>query len=300
MDEPSYEDVTGFKIKCLLIIFATGLIGGLLPLKLRVKDRLLSLGNTLSGGVFLSAGIAHMLPEAVEGFEKLDLQTKLPVAYIFCMLGMLGTFFVEKVIVTGRHSHSVVLDMEASSEESPAANHHYHASMSRGIVKTDKNGVVGNSWLLPFLLSIHSLVEGAALGIEDNIADTTNVLIAIIGHKMFAAFALGVNLAKNNVPSDKLAKMVFVFAVMTPLGILFGLMAMWNTNQDLLAECVKALSAGTFIYIALVEVILEEFDNPRDKYIKFFLVIIGSLLMTLVSNAGHTHGGHVNVNHEHR
>jgi len=146
--------------------------------------------------------------------------------------------------------------------------------------------------LLPFLLSIHSLVEGAALGIEDNIADTTNVLIAIVGHKMFAAFALGVNLAKNNVPSNKLAKMVTVCSVMTPLGILLGMMAMWNTNQDLLAECVKALSAGTFIYIALVEVILEEFENPRDKYTKFVLVLLGALLMTLVSNSGHTHGSH--------
>jgi len=84
--------------------------------------------------------------------------------------------------------------------------------------------------------------------------------------------------------------MVVFFSITTPVGILIGMMAMWNTNQHVLAESVKALSAGTFIYIALVEVILEEFENPRDKHFKFLLVLAGAALMTLVSNSGHTHG----------
>jgi len=117
MDETA-ENLTTFKMKCLLAILVTGLCGGLLPLKLRVKDRLLSLGNTLSGGVFLAAGIAHMFPEAVEGFEKLELGTNLPVAYIFCMFGMLGTFFFEKVVVSGRHNHGAIPAIEDTEEES--------------------------------------------------------------------------------------------------------------------------------------------------------------------------------------
>jgi len=152
----------------------------------------------------LAAGIAHMFPEAVEGFEKLHLETKLPVPYILCMLGMLGTFFVEKVLVSGRHTHGATVQIldEAAEEGTP---HTDEASLSRGIVKSEKGTHVAHAaWILPLLLSIHSLVEGAALGIEDSVEDTTNVLIAIIGHKMFAAFALGVNLAKNNVPSDRL------------------------------------------------------------------------------------------------
>jgi len=283
MDETA-ENLTTFKMKCLLAILVTGLCGGLLPLKLRVKDRLLSLGNTLSGGVFLAAGIAHMFPEAVEGFEKLELGTNLPVAYIFCMFGMLGTFFFEKVVVSGRHNHGAIPAIEDTEEESEPKTHH-EASLSRGIVKTEKS----NSWLLPFLLSIHSLVEGAALGFEDTVDDTSKVLIAIIGHKLFAAFALGVNLTKNNVSTDRLIKMVVVFAIMTPLGILLGLVAVWNSNQTMIAEAVKAISAGTFIYIAMVEVILEEFESPRDKYLKFFLVVVGAMGMCLVSSSGGHH-----------
>jgi len=203
---------------------------------------------------------------------------------------------VEKVLVSGRHSHAIVpLDGidHHHGEEGPTTPNSDEATMSRGILIMEKGPPVAYSaWLLPFLLSVHSLVEGAALGIEDSVSDTTNVLIAIIGHKMFAAFALGVNLARNNVPSDRLVKMVVFFSITTPVGILLGMMAMWNTNQHILAEGVKALSAGTFIYIALVEVILEEFENPKDKYLKFVLVLVGAFLMTVVSNSGHTHAGH--------
>jgi len=280
------QDVTAFKLKCLIVILVTGLGGGLLPLKLRVKDRLLSLGNTLSGGVFLAAGIAHMFPEAVEGFEKLELETNLPLPYLFCMFGMLGTFFFEKVVISGRHNHGAIpIDDEIEEKGLDHLQIHDEATRSRGIVKTEKS----NSWLLPLLLSIHSLVEGAALGFEDTVADTTNVLIAIIGHKLFAAFALGVNLTKNNVSSEKLIKMVVIFAIMTPLGILIGLMAMWNSSHNFTAEVVKAISAGTFIYIALVEVILEEFENSRDKYLKFTLVVFGAVAMSLISSSGGKH-----------
>jgi len=187
-------------------------------------------------------------------------------------------------LISGRHNHGGIVD-DLLDEQS---NHEKHeeASRSRGIVKTEKS----NSWILPFLLSIHSLIEGAALGFEDTVADTTNVLIAIVGHKLFAAFALGVNLAKSNVSSDKLIKTVIIFSIMTPLGILLGLMAMWNSTHNFTAEVVKAISAGTFIYISMVEVILEEFENPRDKYLKFFLVVIGAVSMSLISSSGgHNH-----------
>jgi len=196
-------------------------------------------------------------------------------------------FFFEKVLVSGRHNHGAIPPLEDSKEdqEENGPKSLDEASLSRGIVKTEKS----NSWLLPLLLSIHSLVEGVALGFEDTKEDTTKILIAIVGHKLFAAFALGVNLTKNNVSSERLVKMVVFFAVMTPVGILLGLMAMWNSDHNLIGEVVKAISAGTFIYIALVEVILEEFENPRDKYLKFLLVVVGSIAMCLVSSAGNHH-----------
>jgi hypothetical protein len=57
----------------MAVIFSAALFGGLLPTRLRSlgrRERFLALGNALSGGVFLSAGLTHLLPHAVMGFAE--------------------------------------------------------------------------------------------------------------------------------------------------------------------------------------------------------------------------------------
>jgi zinc transporter 1/2/3 len=287
-----------FKLECLFIIAIIGLIGGLVPLRLRVNERLLSLGNTLSGGVFLAAGFTHMLAESVEGFERLEAtkNSNFPFPYALCLFGMLIIFFVEKVLIS-----------QDATEDLPLHHHHHHshrhlddnehskemdAKKSRGIDKEPSTDNASkqytNIYVLAFLLSIHSIIEGVALGIEDRVSDTRNILIAIVGHKMFDAFAFGVNVAKKNVTTSELIKLITLFCMMTPIGIILGISVLHDPTNSLLAETVKAISSGTFIYIAIVEIILEEFENQRDKYWKFALVVAGSLVMCALA-ALHDH-----------
>ena len=80
-------------------------------------------------------------------------------------------------------------------------------------------------YLLGFILSLHSIIEGLALGIEDTEEHASTllignflgiigiILVAILGHKFFSAFAFGVNLAKNNVPTDRLIRLVVMFVI---------------------------------------------------------------------------------------
>ena len=69
--------------------------------------------------------------------------------------------------------------------------------------------------------------------------------------------------------------------------------------SSIVAEVVKAIAGGTFIYVALVEIILEEFadhqhhhikdDEPVDKhednkrYKKFGFVLLGIGMMSIFS-----------------
>jgi len=294
--DEQYE-VFKFKFQSFFIILCVGLVGGLLPLRLRVENRLLSFGNTLSGGFFLAAGFTHMLAEAVEGFEKLEitlLGRELPFAYILCMMGLLGTFFIEKVIMGGhKHTHSPIEFLE-DANHSHSHNHHQsqEAELSRGIKKESEIDTRSNMYMLAILLSVHSLIEGIALGVEDTYEDTRSILIAITGHKIFDAFALGISLVKGNIQSSQLVKLVALFSLTTPIGIVMGITFLPNPSQSLLAEVVKGISSGTFIYIALVEVILEEFENPKDRYVKFLLLLVGAFTMTILSSHGHAHGVH--------
>ena len=89
--EDNWTSILSWKIQCIIVITLTGLLGGVIPLYLRVKDRWLSLGNTLAGGIFLSAGLAHMLPESIEGFKRVGLGEDfehLPLPFILCIIGL--------------------------------------------------------------------------------------------------------------------------------------------------------------------------------------------------------------------
>jgi len=64
-------EILRFKAVSLLVIFGAGLLGGLAPIKIGLTPqgkRKLTFGNAFSGGVFLGAGLLHMLPDATENF----------------------------------------------------------------------------------------------------------------------------------------------------------------------------------------------------------------------------------------
>jgi zinc transporter 1/2/3 len=367
----SSTSIFSWKVQCMVIIAFTGMLGGMVPLYLRVKDRWMSLGNTLAGGIFLSAGLAHMLPESIEGFKRLGLSENLehyPLPFVLCIVGIVGTMILEQMgnqqqqggnnqhgSGHGGHGHSHGFTMmlsddhddhdarprspvplnypplpttlaslhmattggggggamspmnpsSSSSSSSSTSSSHTGISMGAGngsgsaassSVSGNSSSGVGSSssfssslnmYMLAILLCVHSIIEGIALGVEDSLADITSLLVAIVSHKLFDAFAFGVALARYNVPNQKLLRMIAVFSLMTPFGVLIGLLT-FQTSASLFSEGVKAVASGTFIYIALVEVLMQEFASAKDRPLKILLLAGGVLLMTLFSS--HNHG----------
>lgn len=107
-------------------------------------------------------------------------------------------------------------------------------------------------------LGVHSLFEGIALGIKNEMRDVLLLTIAIVMHKGAAGMALGTSMAKAFPDRDNyVVLLLFVFAIFTPLGVLIGWAA--SSGSDLLEVIFNCLAAGTFIYIACSEVIVEEF-----------------------------------------
>src|SRR5262245_52770793 len=67
------------------------------------------------------------------------------------------------------------------------------------------------------ILSIHSILAGAALGTEDTLVGSVAIFLAIIGHKGAAAFALGVEFQRSGFDRSKYIRLLVTFASMTPL-----------------------------------------------------------------------------------
>ncbi len=159
--------------------------------------------------------------------------------------------------------------------------------------KTDENEHIGEddddhdheilgSSLTPYILLLalgfHGLFEGMALGIQKNVQSTLSLCLAIGAHKWAASLTLGISFVKAGVKRNKLISMVAIFALIGPVGIAIGLILSTKANE-FIQGIFLAISVGTFIYIACTEVLVEEFENPDHKYLKFLMFMLGGIFI---------------------
>ena len=135
------------------------------------------------------------------------------------------------------------------------------------------------------MLSVHSLMLGAALGFNEAPSVIWMLFIAIIVHKWAESFAISVQLNKSNLSFRMRCLFFLSFALMTPAGIFLGSYFVEAKNTtSLFSPLLIAASAGTFLYLGTLHglercVMVERCCNLRD----FSFVIIGFLLMALVA-----------------
>lgn len=257
-------EILHYQLIFVAVILATGLFGGLMPSfsgGAGRHERFFSLGSALGGGVFLGAGLIHLLPDAIENFSGLlGEDFDYPLASLVCAAGFLLILLIEKVIVGGDEDR---LAAEASSSDDAML-----------------------PYVLALVLSVHSLIAGIALGAESELATSIALFIAIIAHKGVAAFALGVALERGGVKRSRSIGIVTLFSAMTPLGILAGagLGALLSGPAEHWFEGIfDALAAGTFLYVAVVDIIGGEFSLRKDLWSKFLMVLVGLALMAIIA-----------------
>jgi len=253
-------EILWFKILTILTIFSAGLIAGLAPTRMHVSRqgaRQLTWGNAFSGGIFLGAGLLHMLPDARLNFDTFAGDVAFPFPALICGGGFLLVLLLEKAVLGGSD------DVGAVFEERPAY-----------------------PFLLCFILSIHSIIAGTSLGLEATLVSATAIFIAIIAHKGAAAFAIGVSLRESHFPARRHIVIICFFAAMTPLGVILGtaFSAAFSGSTSAGIEAVfDSLAAGTFLYVAVIDIIEEVFKQPTDSWIKVLLISSGFGLMAVIA-----------------
>lgn len=249
-----------FSIKLLssLVILVIGVGFGLFPILVRVNGttkKWLAYGETFAGGVFLGAGLIHLLPDAQATFASI-VHVDYPFVYLICALSILFLRIVEE-------------------------------GSSKLFGTVDGSDQVWLAYLLTILLSIHAVLAGAALGIETTYASFLIIFIAIIAHKGSAAFALGVSMRKSSLDRTSMLKLMFLFAVMTPVGIIFGsgLSEILQAVPGHFMESIfNAIAAGTFIYIAAFHSLHSHDDDiTTSTWIRLSSFAFGLLLMAVIA-----------------
>ena len=229
------------------------LIAGWYPFKKRLKDAHMEfpIGESLATGVFLGAGLLHMLPEANDLFMKMGYNY--PFAFIITGIVFLLFLWFEHL---GKELY-------------------HHKDQSHPAF----------ALVACLMLSIHSLVLGAALGFSREYALVIMLFLAIITHKWAESFAISVQLNKSSLRPIQSIFFFLFFAMMTPLGIYMGYyLGRGIETASLFDPILVATSAGTFLYLGTLHglercVMVERCCNLLD----FSFVIIGFLLMASVA-----------------
>ncbi len=233
----------------VVVAFAAGL-PVLIGRSFAAEGRLAVRGEALAAGVFLGAGLIHMLGDSAGDFATAGVDY--PWAFLLCGSVVLALLLLEHLgeAATGKSDGNASLALLATA-----------------------------------MLSIHSFLAGAALGTSGQGTVAIVIFIAIIAHKWAASFALTVSLARS--PLTRPARFVafVVFVLFLPLGVVSGaIAAQWDAAYPLVAPTLKALAAGTFLYLGTLHGLANGMLVKRCCDLReFSAVVFGFALMAVVA-----------------
>ncbi|CAK4070946.1 unnamed protein product [Aphanomyces euteiches] len=275
------DELSQFKLVSTAAIWLLAVAGGLLPLYVvRLNHHVTSLLNMGAAGIFLSASLVHMLPDAAtnESLIAFGCSTAMcfPFAFVFFGLGFLAILIIEttahavqKYLATDELLPLIVntrVDPTDPCVEVEVTHAHVH-----GLVDSTANPLV--AFVVFAALSFHSMMEGMGIGAAST--EAWNILLAILAHKSLAAMALAMELSKHEVSRTRLLCSLLLFAAMSPIGVAIGwfLVQGGGAEDGLASGICTALAGGTFLYVGAMEIIPQELHDRTNLVGKCAAVI---------------------------
>ncbi|MCY4046454.1 MAG: ZIP family metal transporter [Cellvibrionales bacterium] len=242
-----------FKLLSASIVLLISLVSGLYPFLKRLKNKNhlnIPKGEAFASGIFLGAGLIHMLGESSRDFIAMGVDYPLP--FLIAGVVFLGFLLLEHV----------------------AKELYHHADQSKSAFAV----------VAFIMLSIHGFLAGTALGITSSLSLAIVVFAAILAHKWAESFALALQLTKSPLRFAIALTLFIIFTLMTPLGIFLGSYSLESLEHlHFIEPTFLALAAGTFLYLGSLHgleksVLISECCNLSV----FLYVIAGFSLMALI------------------
>jgi hypothetical protein len=343
------------------------------------------LAECIEGAVQWTSQKASLTSNQGSSIAPAAIHDALEVSIGWFIAGLLVPLFVNKVVLTALKAHndkvSVVPQAKQARELTPAhgsdglTTNAADAPAERGVneapsieskpcdVRSSSDTSASPSesrrnyiktFMLAVLMALHSLTEGASLGLEGSLSSLTVGMIPMILHKFCDGIVVGVRVGKGleseAAPSSQSAiskceivrgsirrvpLVAVAWTAITPIVMIaaaLGTSGSSNNNDHrpdgslqphtgpsdspgLLTVAVQGMGAGSFIYLALAELVAEEFlmetglvdssppgmDNeprtPRietswlliERFRQFLFLIAGVLLVVILEAESHAH-----------
>ena len=275
------------ELAALTLILA--LIGGLFPIFSKIKENPETLRRItgISSGILLASALLVVVPEGFElatgeheeheeegheeeeagheeegaGHEEEELGNLL-------IGGAILAGFLMMLILEGSGIGHAIHEEHHDHHDEHGHEHVHHMT---------------TPWLLVLGLSLHSAADGLAIGSAaagTSEAVTALVAMAVLIHKVPAAFSLGVFSMHEREDRNDSIKDVVLFSLATPVMIMISFYALEGLDGHLIALAML-FAAGTFLYVATVDT-LPDIHNPETGREALKNVLIGVVVMVLV------------------
>jgi zinc and cadmium transporter len=291
-------------VYCGLVLVAS-LVGGWLPLVVRLTHTRLQMAISLVAGLMLGIALLHFLPHAAEELGSLDRTV------MWVLAGFLVMFFLQRFfhfhhhdLPEGdpddcNHSHAGAGGHEPDRHDHHGHEHeHVHHELTLAAKSAKQLSWVGTVAGLSF----HSLLDGLALAaaVESGMHAGSGlaglgVALAVVLHKPFDALAVSTLMTVSG--RSRLSRHLLnaLFALATPLGALLfytGASHFAESNTVFLG-CALAFCAGTFLCIACSDLLPELQFHSHDPLKLSIALMLGLGVAVLIKGVEQEHS------HEH-
>ncbi|XP_051235902.1 zinc transporter ZIP1 [Dicentrarchus labrax] len=292
------------KIGALVGLLLLTLFFGFIPARIKwfrdtngteTHRTVLSLISCFAGGVFLAACLLDIIPDYLSDIkaelEARKVETSFPLPEFIMAAGFFMVLILERIVLNCRemggaqeeraplipdnrngqgHGHGTTPDLESSG-------HHIHVDFQAHSPF--------RSFMLFLSLSLHSVFEGLAIGLQSTDSKVLEICIAILVHKSIIVFSLSVKLVQSAVRPLWVATYIGVFALMSPIGIAIGISVMEAqlAAGPLIQAVLEGLAAGTFIYITFLEILPHELNSPGKQLLKVLFILLGFSVMAALT-----------------
>ena len=268
------------ELAALTLILA--LIGGLFPIFSKIKENPETLRRItgISSGILLASALLVVVPEGFElatgehedheeeGHEEEEAGHEEEELGNLLIGGAILAGFLMMLILEGSGIGHAIHEEHHDHHDEHGHEHVHHMT---------------TPWLLVLGLSLHSAADGLAIGSAaagTSEAVTALVAMAVLIHKVPAAFSLGVFSMHEREDRNDSIKDVVLFSLATPVMIMISFYALEGLDGHLIALAML-FAAGTFLYVATVDT-LPDIHNPETGREALKNVLIGVVVMVLV------------------
>lgn len=282
-------------------ILLASLLGGWIPMWVKLTHRRMELAISFVAGMMLGVGVFHLLPHAFFALGSIDR------AAWWMVIGLMTMFLVERFF----SFHRTTVDHAASDPSTDATAHsHVHghgvADMHAVDCAEPACDPTDASWTGAFIgLTLHTLLAGIALAAS--VASEAKhgaalagfgTFLVIVLHKPIDSLTIGTLMAKGGWSKRARHWVNALFALVIPLGIAAFFLGIGALGGEGVVGAALAFSAGTFLCIALSDLLPELQFHSHDRIKLTVSLIVGlaaAWAIGFLEEGGHDHsagGGH--------